>query len=247
MDTDFAPAPPPGYFRLSRTATYSFLIALPLLVLYEVLILITSGGMAGVRIGAEVWLKGLLASFGVGGHLALGVVVLIVGGVILYAERNRPRPLIPAYFGAMLLESVAYAVFCALLVSVTVGAIFFMQPVALMQAARPDVWTSLALSLGAGLYEELFFRVLLVGGLALLFEKLLGDKKRGYIAAAVLGALVFSAVHYLGTLGDAFTFASFTFRFLFGLALNAIYLLRGFGIAAWTHALYDVMVVTQLL
>ena len=32
----------------------------------------------------------------------------------------------------------------------------------------------------------------------------------------------------------------------FGLALNVLYLLRGFGIAAWTHALYDVMVLVFL-
>jgi len=29
--------------------------------------------------------------------------------------------------------------------------------------------------------------------------------------------------------------------------LNGIFLVRGFGIAAWTHALYDVLVVTQML
>ena len=51
-------------------------------------------------------------------------------------------------------------------------------------------------------------------------------------------------MHYIGTLGDAFTLSSFTFRFLFGLALNVVFLVRGFGVAAWTHALYDVMIVT---
>ncbi|RLB78811.1 MAG: CPBP family intramembrane metalloprotease, partial [Deltaproteobacteria bacterium] len=55
---------------------------------------------------------------------------------------------------------------------------------------------------------------------------------------------LFSLVHYIGTYGDAFTLASFTFRFLFGLALNVLFIVRGFGIAAWTHALYDVMVFT---
>ena len=62
-----------------------------------------------------------------------------------------------------------------------------------------------------------------------------------------MGALLFSAVHYIGALGDAFTLPSFMFRFLFGLALNVVFLVRGFGIAAWTHALYDVMIVTGLL
>jgi hypothetical protein len=68
-----------------------------------------------------------------------------------------------------------------------------------------------------------------------------------YIIVALVGALLFSAVHYIGALGDAFTLSSFTFRFLFGLALNAVFLIRGFGVAAWTHALYDVMIVTGFL
>lgn len=68
-----------------------------------------------------------------------------------------------------------------------------------------------------------------------------------YVLAAVVGALLFSGVHYIGALGDPFTVASFAFRFLFGLALNVIFLARGFGVAAWTHALYDVMIVTGLL
>ena len=67
------------------------------------------------------------------------------------------------------------------------------------------------------------------------------------LLSTIVGAVVFSAVHYVGALGDVFTWPSFTFRFLFGLALNALFLVRGFGVAAWTHALYDVMVVTHLL
>ena len=59
--------------------------------------------------------------------------------------------------------------------------------------------------------------------------------------AAVLGALVFSGFHYVGQDADALTLQSFTFRALAGLFFSGLYLLRGFGIAAWTHALYDVM------
>ena len=56
----------------------------------------------------------------------------------------------------------------------------------------------------------------------------------------VLSALIFSAFHYIGPLGDAFTLPSFTFRAIAGLLLSGLYAGRGFGIAAWTHALYDV-------
>jgi len=61
-----------------------------------------------------------------------------------------------------------------------------------------------------------------------------------------LSALLFSAVHYIGSMGDAFTLGSFLYRFLFGLILNGIYVWRGFGVAAWTHAIYDIMVIAFL-
>ncbi|MDX1672858.1 MAG: CPBP family intramembrane glutamate endopeptidase, partial [Balneolaceae bacterium] len=59
-------------------------------------------------------------------------------------------------------------------------------------------------------------------------------------------ALIFSGVHYIGVFGDPFTVGTFLFRFLFGLALNGIYIYRGFGMAAWTHAIYDMMVIAYM-
>ena len=58
--------------------------------------------------------------------------------------------------------------------------------------------------------------------------------------AVVASAVIFSAFHYIGPFGDAFTVQSFTFRAIAGLAFSALYVLRGFGLTAWTHALYDV-------
>jgi hypothetical protein len=82
--------------------------------------------------------------------------------------------------------------------------------------------------------------VLLVTGLAAGARIVLGFGKRASgISAAVLGAVIFSAFHYIGPYGDAFQLQSFVFRMLSGLAFSALYLLRGFGITAWTHALYD--------
>jgi hypothetical protein len=62
------------------------------------------------------------------------------------------------------------------------------------------------------------------------------------VTAALGGALIFSAFHYVGAYADPFSLQSFVFRALAGLFFSALFLLRGFGITAWTHALYDVMV-----
>ena len=231
------------YHRASRTATYGFLSAMPLIVLYEIMIVTANQGrMAQVRVGAEVWMKQLLSYVGGTGLAVMGAIILIVGAVILYLERRKSIPLRAKYFGWIVAESAVYAVVVGIFVSVMIGAVF-------MAAAPPGVglWTKLALSIGSGIYEELLFRVILVGGLFWLLKRVVSPRHHAYLLAAVIGAAIFSAVHYIGVYGDPFTLASFSFRFLFGLILNGIFLWRGFGVAAWTHALYDVMVVTGIL
>lgn len=234
------------YHRVTRTATYGFLSVLPLFVLYEAMIIVVNEGrIAQVRVGAEVWLKGLLALVGGTGFIVLGLVLIVVGAFIFFYERNRDVPIRGRYFAWMVGESAAYAVGVALTVSTLVGMLFMM---AMPAAVEPvgDTWTQLALSIGAGVYEELVFRVLLVGGLYALLRRIVNGHAVAYPLAAVIGAAIFSYVHYLGPFGDTFTAASFAFRFFFGLALNGLFLWRGFGVAAWTHALYDVMLVVGL-
>ncbi|WP_420456710.1 CPBP family intramembrane glutamic endopeptidase [Rubrivirga sp.] len=251
-EVDVLASPPPprptGYLDATRTATYGFLAALPLFVLYEVGVLLANSGPGQIRVGADVWLKTLLATLGGVGWAAVGVVVLAVGGWAVWRDRERRPPLVPRYFGLIVAESLVYAVVLAFVVGGTVGALFggWVWPdLALAQLRELGLGLQLALSIGAGLYEELVFRVLLVGGLFWAIQRVTTtDRRRAYLIAAVVGAVVFSAVHHLGPLGDPFTLSVFTFRFLFGLALNAVFLLRGFALAAWTHALYDVLVVT---
>ncbi len=233
------------YHGVTRTATYGFLMALPLLVAYEVLIrLVNRDAAEPVRIGAEVWLKWVMPRLGEAGLLVAALAVVVIGAAVFLSERKKQIPLRPRYAGLLMLESTAYAFLLALLVSGLTQRIM-----AASQAVDSGMLAGLVLSIGAGLYEELLFRVLLVGALFLLLCRVTPEIGRigAYVVAAVVGALLFSAVHYVGALGDAFSVGSFVYRALFGLALNVVFLVRGFGVAAWTHALYDVMVITGAL
>lgn len=99
----------------------------------------------------------------------------------------------------------------------------------------------LMVSLGAGLYEELLFRVILVSAISLLFVRVAGWRKtRASLAAVLIAAAIFSLFHYIGPMGDRFQVQSFAFRLIAGVFFSGLYVLRGFGITAWTHALYDV-------
>jgi hypothetical protein len=98
------------------------------------------------------------------------------------------------------------------------------------------------LALGAGVYEELVFRVLLVSLVAFVARRLFGWRPVvSATVAVVCSALIFAGFHYVGPYGDPLRLDSFMFRFVGGLAFSALYVTRGFGITAWTHALYDLL------
>lgn len=233
------------YFENTNNLLYSFLVSLPLFFLYEILILISQPSAdAIVRISVDVWIKSLFTSIGVNAISFSLLIIAIVGLFILYKEKERLKSLKFAYFPMLLVEATIYAIVVAFISQSLVSFVLNMaasDPISALTTTQ-----KLALSLGAGLYEELFFRVILVTVFILIFTKIFGKKWAGVTAAVVLSALLFSAVHYIGSMGDAFTMGSFLYRFLFGLILNGIYVWRGFGVAAWTHAIYDIMVIAFL-
>jgi membrane protease YdiL (CAAX protease family) len=231
------------YLRISKTLTYSYLFTLPLFVLYELgIFFVNAGSRNGVRIGADVLIRRLLELVGLYGTLWLAILVLIIGGIIVAYERREKIPLRPRWFGLMFAESALYAVVLGFLVGTFVSQMFGLTIPPLQIAGREGLAQGLVLSLGAGIYEELVFRLILVTLLVGLLRLVPMKPKVRSAIAMIVAALIFSWAHYIGALGDAFTLSSFTFRFLMGLALNLLFITRGFGIAAMTHALYDVMV-----
>ena len=60
----------------------------------------------------------------------------------------------------------------------------------------------------------------------------------------VVSSVLFSMFHYIGL--ETFTPISFTMRFIAGIYLSLIYINRGFGIVALTHAFYDLFVIFRL-
>jgi hypothetical protein len=241
---------PTSYWRDARAPRHSVLFALPLLLLYELLAFgLSRSELSAVRNGADVLLKSVFIALG--GRYGLSVfsgLLLCSGAVLVWRDRRKHGEIRPGIFAGMLLESLLYAallggVASALTTLLLHGqlALTAQSPGAASPFAGMGLPTQLMISLGAGLYEELLFRVLLVSGLALLARLLFRwSTAAAGVFAALLGAVIFSLFHYVGPYGDEFTLGSFTFRAIAGLLFSALYLLRGFGIVAWSHALYDV-------
>jgi Type II CAAX prenyl endopeptidase Rce1-like len=237
------------YFRVAREPRYSLTFALPLLLLYEVLAVSLSGQeFAGVRNGADVLLKSLfIALGGRKGLIVFGGLLVGAGGWLVWHDW-RGRRVDAKVFAAMAVESVLWALVFGLLASTLTTLLLpglaihgQFSTLALHSGMQGNLLTQLMISLGAGIYEELLFRVFLVSGLALIMGRLLHWRPVvAGVSAVLIGALIFSAFHYVGPYGDDLELASFTFRAVAGVLFSGLYLLRGFGITAWTHALYDV-------
>lgn len=236
---------PRSYWRQSRAHRYSLLFALPLLVAYEVLAAVLGHGETqAIRNGADVLLKSaFIALLGAQGPLVFGAVLIGVSlWLVMRDMRAHGRHLSPRIFGGMMAESIVLALAFGIVVS-SITTRVLAPFAALTQTPMQElgVWTQLMVSLGAGLYEELLFRVLLVGTIATLGTRAFGWRPvTADVVAVGTGAIVFSAFHYVGPFGDPLEAGSFTFRLIAGIFFSALFVTRGFGITAWTHALYDV-------
>lgn len=184
--------------------------------------------------------------------LAIGVLFAGTFALLGRGQAFRPRK-----FFQIIVEGITYAVVMAIVANQVVGSLFARIPALGLQ--NESRFVGFIMSLGAGFYEELTFRVLLFGIGAKLFVWLFGHQRvelagtttagryslRSILvmsAWAIACAVIFSGVHYVGPLSDAFQPTSFTFRAVLGLILTLIFVTRGFAAAVWTHAIYDVWV-----
>jgi hypothetical protein len=143
-------------------------------------------------------------------------------------------------FAWLAVEGIAYAVGMRLVANAVVGELF-------LATGIEGRFTGFVMSLGAGLYEEIAFRVVLFGlGLTCLRVLLRPSStlQRWSLSLgwALVCALVFSAWHHVGTFGDALDARVFVFRTVCALVFTLIYVARGFAPTVWTHVAYDVWV-----
>jgi len=105
-----------------------------------------------------------------------------------------------------------------------------------------EVWPRIVSFIGAGVYEEVLFRLCLIPLCYGLFRLIGAPAKGAVLGAVLLTSVGFSAAHYIGPAADQFALFSFTFRACAGLFFALLFVYRGFGITAGCHAAYDILV-----
>jgi membrane protease YdiL (CAAX protease family) len=236
-------APQRDYLRATCHPWPCLLFVLPLLAAYEFGVVYVGGAHPeGLRNGADSWLRQGLTVVGLRQHYWAPVLLLVL--MLLWTVRRwgkRPGDLVGVLCG-MVLESVAFAL-GLWGVSRGLGPLvdYFGVELALKLSTDPVVGQVITF-VGAGIYEEMLFRLVLFSALFLAVEWVGGSRLVALGLAAILSSLVFSAAHHVGPFGENFDGYTFLFRTVAGLYFALLYQGRGFGIAVGAHACYDVVV-----
>ena len=244
-----------SYWDRSQLPMQCLWFLLPLLVLYTVgtAFYAPEGGDRLPAIYAERLLGRFFELFGATGYY---LPPLVVVGVLVGMHATRPAedPLAPEWqlWPGMIVESILYAVPLFLLGSLfsdaervslwtTVGQATAESPAAALLGNYPRM-AGFVFAIGAGIYEELVFRLLGIAGVHTLLATLGGlDETPAVVGSIVVTGLVFAFYHFGDTL--PFTWPRFLFYALAGVYLGVVFVGRGFGIAVATHAAYDVLAV----
>jgi len=194
-----------------------------------------------LRNGADVLMRQVLGSLGMYGMYGFSGAFLI-GFMAAFMRQKKAlasTAVRSEYLLRMLGESVMWG--CILFLVMSFTPLLLMSPV-LGQLVQQGV-----LAIGAGIYEEFVFRVILIS----IFVAVLGfifqwKRSTSRVGAIILASALFSAFHFVGEFGDTPTLALFLIRFSAGIFLGTLYVFRGFGVAAYTHTIYDLIVLFQV-
>ena len=259
-----APGQLVNYLRdsyLDRTSrpVYALAYLLLFIVIYEIgTILISTEALnrSQMRVVSFIWLQNTLEYIGFSQRLVwaappLAVVLILLG---LQISSRTPWKVYLADFIPMTVECILLAipliVLClAINRSVTPhSAVVAMQTSAAAETASSGLWVNIVTGIGAGIYEELVFRLVLICILMILFQDLFKlARTHSVVLSILISAVLFSLHHHFfflnGSLqsGEAFSLMKFTFRLLAGVYFAVLFAVRGFGIAAGTHAYYDII------
>ena len=234
---------PSSYWLESRKPVYSFILSLPLIFLYEAgVFLINSDDLYVLRNGADVLIRNLLESMGILGIYSTAIILFIGFFLVLFLQR---KTLLSSTFKKeflpfMVLESLVWGLFLYVSMGV-LRQMFFANP-------SGRVWFGqIVMSLGAGIYEEILFRLLLIIIITKILKLIFNWREFACQCYSILiAACFFSLFHFVGVYADTPDISLFFIRFFGGCFLGCLFLLRGFGITSYTHCLYDLIVVVNL-
>jgi membrane protease YdiL (CAAX protease family) len=224
----------------SRNLLTSLILVFPLLLIYQLGVLLTLPMLNGTDFVTVFLLSYLGLSVSQYLMFVAAVMLLFVAALVVLKrhEHFQPRMILP-----VLLESTIYALTMGSLIVLVMTKLLGIPPQLSGVLAQQGLVSRFVMSLGAGVYEELVFRLGLLGGLVVFTQRVLGwGRWLSVTAAFLVSSIAFSAVHHIPPYGDPFSLDAFTFRVLAGIFFGVLFWFRGLAVAVYTHAFYDLYV-----
>lgn len=249
-----------GYFARTGRPVYALVFLLPFILLYEILVLavnpqLLSEPVNNVRGGvvAFVWIQNLLHYIGLDAKnawLCAPLVIIITLLTLQLTSRQKWKILWPDFL-IMTCECILISLPLIILSLILNRPARPPQTACLLAAAGlhcHGVVIDVITGIGAGIYEELIFRLVLIGLLMLFFETILGIKRsKAIIISVVISAVLFSLHHHFVFLFGRYAKlevlapAPFIFRTAAGIYFASIFAVRGFGVVAGAHIFYNII------
>jgi membrane protease YdiL (CAAX protease family) len=241
--------PSSGYWEESREPLASLWFVTPWLLIYEGGVLWL--GPHAARNGADLWLRCWLEYIGLGNYflLPLGITACLLAWHYVRRDSWRVRP---SVLVGMAAESLCWALGLLILAQAVYPWLTSLDQSPRCALGPYESWSRFITYCGAGLYEELLFRLVLVPAITLTGAALGLPRLTQFAVAIAVSSLLFAAVHYQVEVpmenvrvcvlyGEAFRWSSFLFRFLAGAIFAVTFLWRGFGVTVGAHAVYDIL------
>jgi len=233
------------YHQESRDVGRSLTLVLPLLAAYEIAVSVLA---PDIRNSAEMAVAQFVQALPPRGLLLLRRVAFVFLALLLvwWFRSTRRRPDV-ACAPFVLAEAFGMALLLGPVVQLLVGHIG-LSAVSVRELPRQPAWLPFLMSVGAGLWEEIVFRLGLLGGLAVLLKRVTRLPDRSALGIAVLlSALAFALYHHTGHAGEPFAADRFAFRAIAGTILGLLFAFRGLAVVVYMHVFYDVLCDLRIL
>lgn len=241
-----------SYLERTSRPIYAVLFLLPFIIFYELgTIFINTNVLdqSQVRVVAFVWLQRGLETIGLGGKFAWIFPPFVVVVILIWMQITSRKnwKFLPGDIVPMVLECILYAV-PLIVLSLLLNGSSPANAALLQSPVIHSVLADIVTGIGAGIYEELVFRLVLICLLMILFQDVFKFSHSNSILLAVfVSAALFSAHHHIVfidgqfKLTETFTLSVFLFRTVAGIYFASLFAVRGFAVTAGAHSFYDII------
>ncbi len=233
------------YSSETRKPLVCLAFVLPLLLFYEVSMIFHPDA---VRSGVDRLIESLLMPLGT---VSVGVLPLVSAGALLFWHHRLDQP---GHFHFrtlfwLTLESIALALI--LFLASDAFMLYFdnqrPQPLAGLTKIFSDSqqYGKLLTCLGAGIHEEIAFRLLMFAPLLHCLRRVIERELTALLIAATIVSILFAMAHcdVVNPEGFPFQTSTFLFRFLASIFLCILFRFRGIAIAIGVHAVFDILAI----